>query len=83
MFFETEPRETLRFEGNKINCSRGTSLKVICYIAHEEKPFRLQIYENKSRKRSTFAGNSALLPCDVIDLQCCPLRDLGGKQFHC
>ena len=56
---------------------------MICYIDHEEETFRLQIYENKYRERSTFAGNSALLPCDVIDLQCYPLRDLGGEQFHC
>ena len=41
---------------------------MICYIAHQEKPFWLQIYENKSRERSAFAGNSALLPSDVIDL---------------
>ena len=34
--------------------------------------------------RSTFAGNSALLPSDVINfLQCCLRRDFGGKQFHC
>ena len=32
--------------------------------------------------RSTFEGNSALLPSDVIDLQCCSLRDFVGKQFH-
>ena len=33
---------------------------------------------------STFAANGALLPSDVIDfLQCCPLRDFGGKQFYC
>ena len=29
-------------------------------------------------RRSTFAGNSALLPSD-----CCQLIDFGGKQFHC
>ena len=35
-------------------------------------------------RRSTFAGNSALLPCDDIDfMQCCPLIEFGGKQFHC
>ena len=29
---------------------------------------QVQIYGNKSRQRSTFAGNSALLPSEVIDL---------------
>ena len=47
---------------------------MICYIAHEEKPFRLQIYENKSRERSAFAGNSALLPFDVIDFAMLPAQ---------
>ena len=37
-----------------------------------------------SGHRSTFAGKIALLPSDAIDfLQCCPLGDFGGKQFHC
>ena len=56
---------------------------MICYTAQEEKLFRVQIYENKSRQRSTFAVNSALLPSDVMDFACCPLRDFDGKQFHC
>ena len=77
MFPETEPRETLRFEGKKLIVFRGTS------IAHGEETFRLQIYENKYRERSTFAGNSAPLPSRVVELPCCPLRDFGGKQSHC
>ena len=33
---------------------------------------------------STFAGNSALLPSDVIEYFArFPFRDFGGKQFHC
>ena len=31
--------------------------------------------------KSLVAGDSALLPSDVIDLQCCQLRDFGEKQF--
>ena len=30
--------------------SRGTSVKVICYIAHEEKRFCVQINENNSAR---------------------------------
>ena len=48
-----------------------------CYIAHEEKLFSVQIYENKSCEQLSFTGNSALLPFDVIDF------DFGEKQFHC
>ena len=33
-------------------------------------------------RRSTFAGNSALLPLTSKILQCCPPRDFGGKQFY-
>ena len=40
---------------------------MICHIAYEEKLLLVQNYVNKSRKRSTFAGNSALLSSDVID----------------
>ena len=47
---------------------------MICYITHEEKRFCVQIYENKSCERSTFAGNSALLPSDVIDFALLPAQ---------
>ena len=49
---------------------------MICYIlvALEEKLFRVQIYENKSREQSAFAGNSALLPSDVIDFAMLPAQ---------
>ena len=55
---------------------------MICYIAHEEKLFRVQLYEKKSRERSTFAGNCALLPTNVIDF-CNVARSeiLAGKSF--
>ena len=43
-----------------------------CYIAHEENLFSVQIYENKSCGRLSFAGNSALLPSDVIDFVMLP-----------
>ena len=34
-------------------------------------------------RRSTFAGNSALLPSNVVEFcKCYRLRDFGGKQFH-
>ena len=32
---------------------------------------------------STFAGNSTLLPSNVIDFARFPFRDFGGLQFHC
>ena len=41
-----------------------------CYIAHEEKLFSVQIYENKSCKWLSFAGNSALLPSDQCHRFC-------------
>ena len=64
-------RETVKFVFRESQCfPRLYSWKFI-------KP-----YCNGSR-RSTFVGNNALFPYDVIDLQCCPLTDFGGKQFHC
>lgn len=49
-------------------------------VSHEEKPFREQISENKSRERLKFAGNRPLLPSDVIDFAICPLRDFGENN---
>ena len=50
---------------------------MICYIAHEEKKnffeYKL-IYESKSPKRSTFTGNIALLPSDVMDFALLPAQ---------
>ena len=62
-------------KGNKTNSfRRDQSLSYFLYSSRR-KLFRVQIYKNKSRERSTFAGNSALLSSDIIDS--------GGKQFHC
>ena len=45
-----------------------------CYIAHEEKLFSVQIYENKSCEQLSSTGNSALLPSDVIDFAMLPAQ---------
>ena len=43
MFLEAGPRETLRFERNKINCfPPDQPLSDLLYIAHEEKLFPVQ-----------------------------------------
>ena len=58
------------------------NLKVICYIAYQEKLFSVQIHENKSREQSTFAGNSALLLSLIIDFAMLPAqRFFLGKSF--
>ena len=44
------------------------------YIAHKEKLFHVKIYENKSSKQSTFAGNSAVLSADVKDFAMFPTQ---------
>ena len=51
-------KETVNFAWI-LRISSGAELS---YTAHEEKLFCVQIYANKSRKQSTFAGNSTLLP---------------------
>ena len=83
MFPEAEQRETLRFEGNKTNCfPRDQSVSVLLY-SWKFCSWRFIKPRSNGGRRSTFVGNSALLPSDVIVfLQCCPLRDFGGKQFH-
>ena len=83
MFPEAEPRETLRktlrFEGNKINCfPRDQSLSDLFYSQRIHQKTQC---ENGDR-RSTFAGNSALLPSDVIDFAMLPAqRLLAGNSF--
>ena len=64
---------TLRFQ-EKINCFlRDQSLSdLLCNP--RRKIFCVQIYENNSCERSTFAGNSALLPSDVIDFALLPAQ---------
>ena len=57
-----------------MNCfPRDQSLSDLLY-SPRKKLFRVQSYENKSRQRSTFAGSSALLPCDVIDFAMLPAQ---------
>ena len=79
MFPEAEPRETLRFEENKINCfPRDQSLSDLSYSQRRHQKTQC---ENGGR-RSTFAGNSALLLSDVIDFAMLPAqRFLAGKRF--
>ena len=55
--------ETLRFKGNKINCfQRDQSLSDMLYSWKFIKP------RCNGSGRSTSAGNSALLPSDVIEI---------------
>ena len=66
MFPEAKPRETLRFEGNKINFfTRDQSLSDLLYSQRRHQKTQCR----NGGRRSTFAGNSnsALLPSDVID----------------
>ena len=59
-------------DGNKINCfPRDQSLSDLLYSQRRHQKTQCV----NGGRRSTFAGNSALLPSDVIDLQCCPLKD--------
>ena len=71
-----KPKETLRFEENKMNFfPRDQSLSDLLYSTKR----KTCNGNSNSGRRSTFAGNSALLPSDVIDfLHCCPLR---GNSF--
>ena len=61
--------ETLRFEGNKINCfPRDQSLSdLLC----SRKFMKLRC---NGGHWSTFSGNSALLPSDVIDFAMLPAQ---------
>ena len=62
MCLEAEAKETLRFEGNKIKCfPRDQSLSDLLG-SPRRKTFHVQVYENKPCERSTFVGNSTLLP---------------------
>ena len=65
MFPEAEPGETLRFEGNKLNCfPTDQSLSDLLYSQRRHQKTQC---ENNGGRRSIFADNSALLPSDVID----------------
>ena len=83
MFPTAPPRETLRFEGNKLTVSQGTSLQVICYIAgnfEARNSLNLAVTALISQ-RSLVTVHCYTLTSSI--LQCCPLRYFGGKQFHC
>ena len=65
-------------EGNKINYFlRDQSLSDLLYGWKFIKP------RCNGGRRSTIAGNSAMLPSDVIDFTMRPLRDFDGKRFYC
>ena len=66
MFPEAEQRETLRFEGNKTNCfPRDQSVSVLLY-SWKFCSWRFIKPRSNGGRRSTFVGNSALLPSNVI-----------------
>ena len=71
--------ETLRFSGNKINCfPRDQSLNDLLY----SKKRKTSNGNSNGSHRPTFAGNSALLPSDVIDFAMLPAqRLLAGNSF--
>ena len=80
----------LRFEGNKINCfPRDQSLSDLLYSQRRHQKKTKKNGENGDEngdenggRRSTFAGNSALLPSDVIDFAMLPAkRFLAGNSF--
>ena len=76
---KTQPRETLKFKGNKMNCfPRDQSLSDLLYSTK-----RKTCNGNSNGScRSTFASNSALLPSDVVDFALLPAqRLLAGKNF--
>ena len=78
-FLEVQPRETLKFEGNKMNCfPRDQSLSDLLYSTK-----RKTCNDNSNGgRRSTFVGNSALLPSDVINFALLPAqRLLAGNNF--
>ena len=58
MFPEVQLREKLRFEGNKTNLSD---------LLYSTKRKTCNDGNDNGGRRSTFAGNSALLPSEVID----------------
>ena len=71
--------ETLKFEGNKMNCfSQDQSLSDLLYST-KRKTFNRN---SNGCRRSTFAGNSVSFPSDVIDFALLPAqRLLAGNSF--
>ena len=74
-FPEAQPRKTLRFKGNKMNCfPRDQSLSDLFCSTNRK--------TCNGGRRSTFAGNTALLPSDVIDFGLLSAkRLLAGNSF--
>ena len=75
MFPEAEPRETLRFSGNKINCfPRDQSLSVYCRLIFETRPAcwqGQQCGKRPVRRRERNIVNFKLdraIKCDVTHL---------------
>ena len=69
----------MRFEGNRINSfPRDQSLSDFLYSTKG----KTCNGNSNGGRRSTFAGNSALLPSDVIDFALLPAqRLLAGNRF--
>ena len=68
-----------KFEGNKINCfPRDQLLSDLLYSTKR----KTSNGNSNGGRRSTFAGNSALLPSDVIDFAMLPAQKLlAGNSF--
>ena len=72
------PEVKTRFEGNKISCfPRDQSLSDLLYSWKFVKP------RGNGRHWSTFTGNSALLPSDVIDFAMSTTLKFWRELFHC
>ena len=68
---------TLRFEGNKINCfPREQSLSDLLHS------WKLGAGNSLNLAVTKVVGQHSRPQTSQI-LQCCPLRDFGGNQFHC
>ena len=79
MIPSTLPQKTLRFEGNKINCFLKDQSFCDLYIAGNF--WKLEFIKPPCNrdKWSTLAGNSALLPSDVIDFAMLPTQRFWGE----
>ena len=67
--------ETLRFDGNKINCfPRNQSLSDLLLYSWKFWSWKFIKPHCNGGRRSTFTGNSAPLPSDVIDFAMLPPR---------
>ena len=74
-------RETVNFVSRESPCFPIYSRQLL-FSPSQTKTFSEQIYENKSRKQSTFTGNSALLPTDIKDFAIVSNSEiLAGNSF--